>query len=139
MLARRSPLKNKRPGLKRFGDFSFGAANDKYVWTSHSRVKMRQYGLSESRVKRIIRFPARHEEGIVPKCIAVMQPAGTQKYSEIWAMYKLVDGGQRANPGSKTLNPKQRLKIITAWRYPGVSPKRDPIPSEVLQEIRELI
>ena len=139
MLARRSPLKNKRAGFKKFGDFAFGAANDKYVWTSHSRVKMRQYGLSESRVKRIIRFPERYEEGIVPKCIAVMQPAGTQKYSEIWAMYKLVDGGQRANSKSKTLNPKQRLKIITAWRYPGVSPKRDPIPSEVLQEIKELI
>ncbi len=138
MLARRSPLKNKRAGFKKFGDFSFSAANDKYAWTSHSRVKMRQYGLSESRVKRIIRFPERYEEGIVPKCIAVMQPAGTQKYSEIWAMYRLA---KRASTKSQIPNSKNDnvIKIITAWRYPGVSPKRDPIPSEVLQEIKELI
>ncbi len=100
---------------------------------------MKYYGVSESRVKRIIRFPSRYEEGIVPDTVAVMQPAGTKKYSEIWAMYKLVDYRQRANSKSKILNSKQQLKIITVWRYPGVSPKRDPIPKEVLEEIKELI
>ncbi len=124
MLARKRPLRNKPSGFKRFGDFSPSAANDKYVWTAHSQVKMRQYGLSESRVKRIIRFPTRYEEGIIPKAIAVMQPAGTQRYSEIWVMYKLAD---------------KKIKIITAWRYPGVSPQRDPIPKEVLEEIKELL
>ncbi len=100
---------------------------------------MKYYGVSESRVKRIIRFPSRYEEGIVPDTVAVMQPAGTKKYSEIWVMYKLVDYRQRANSKSKILNSKQQLKIITVWRYPGVSPKRDPIPKEVLEEIKELI
>lgn len=33
----------------------------------------------------------------------------------------------------------KRLKIITAWRYPGKSPARDPIPAEVLREIKNLI
>ncbi len=124
MLARRAPFRNKPSGFKRFGDFSFRSANEKYLWTAHSQVKMRQYGLSESRVKRIIRFPVRYEEGIVPHTVAVMQPAGTKRYSEIWAMYKLVG---------------KKVKIITAWRYPGLSPKRDPIPKEVLDEIKELI
>ncbi len=112
---------------------------EKYVWTMHSRFKMKYYGIAESRVKRIIRFPTRYEEGIVPNTVAVMQPAGTKKYSEIWAMYKLIGSGRRANPKSKILNPKQQLKIITVWRYPGVSPKRDPIPQDVLNEIKGLL
>ncbi len=102
----------------------------------HSRFKMKYYGIADSRVKRIIRFPTRYEEGIVPNTVAVMQPAGTKKYSEIWAMYKVV---RRASPKPHTLNPKPSLKIITVWRYPGVSPKRDPIPKEVLEEIKSLL
>lgn len=98
--------------------------SDKYLWTIHSRFKMKYYGIAESRVKRIIRFPTRYEEGIVPQTVAVMQPAGTKKYSEIWAMYKLV---------------RKKMKIITVWRYPGVSPKRDPIPQEILNEIKGLL
>ncbi len=53
---------------------------EKYIWTLHARVKMKFYGLAESRVKRIIRFPARYEEGIAPKTVAVMCPAGTKRY-----------------------------------------------------------
>jgi len=30
------------------------------------------------------------------------------------------------------------LRIISAWKYPGESPERDPIPAEILQEIRML-
>ena len=97
---------------------------------------MKYYGIADSRVKRIIRFPARYEEGIVPQTVAVMQPSGTKKYSEIWAMYKVV---RRASSNPRTLNPKPSLKIITVWRYPGVSPKRDPIPQEVLSEIKNLL
>jgi len=104
------------------------AGDGKYLWTAHARLKMRQYGLSEGRVKRIIRFPARYEEGIAPKTVAVMQPAGSKRYQEIWVMYKLA---KRANAKS--------IKIITAWRYPGKSPLRDPIPQEILQEIKRLL
>jgi hypothetical protein len=152
MLARkrRPPNKPNQPlAFRQFGDFSsfsYSVANDKYVWTAHSRIKMRQYGLSESRVKRVIRFPTRYEEGIVPNTVAVMQPAGTQRYSEIWVMYKLVGGGQpviskrqKIKPtGNKHTTPK-KIRIITAWRYPGLSPKRDPIPQEILDEIASLL
>jgi hypothetical protein len=34
------------------------------------------------------------------------------------------------------LNPN-KLKIISAWRYPGVSPEKNPIPQDILREIEE--
>jgi len=110
----------------------------RYSWTAHSFIKMQQYSISESRVKRIIRFPKRTEEGIAPGTVAVMQPTGTKRYQEIWVMYKLAK--RRANPKSEILNPKQKqIKIITAWRYPGKSPERNPIPAEVIEEVRKLL
>ena len=82
---------------------------------------------------------------------------------EIWAMYqarragnpklqiprldsrRLLIDARRAN-SKQILNSKfqklqttnQKLKIISAWRYPGVSPKNNPIPEEILQEIAGL-
>lgn len=105
---------------------------DKYIWTNHSVMKMRYYGLSENRIKRIIRFPARIEEGIAPNTVAAMQPADSKKkYQEIWTMYQI----QKSN----LKNQKSKIKVITAWRYPGKSPKRDPIPREIMQEIQNLL
>ena len=115
---------------------------DKYEWTRHAQFKMRYYGLSEQRIKRVIRHPHRSEEGIASNTLAVMQPAslkrdkaGRQSWSqEIWVMYKLVEKRR----GNSKLKGKT-IRIITAWRYPGVSPKRDPIPEEVLQEVQALL
>ncbi len=103
---------------------------DKYQWTGHSLFKMRYYGLSQQRIKRIVRHPSRVEEAIVPNLIAVMQPADGKRYSEIWAMYKI---------NSKLKTQSAKIKIITAWRYPGKSPERNPIPKEVLDEIKRLV
>lgn len=110
--------------------------SEKYVFTRHSLYKIKYYGLSESRVKRIIRYPARTEEAIIPGMIAAMKPAGLatealakavgKKYSEIWTMYK---------HSQKSKN----IKIITAWRYPGKSPIHNPIPKEILEEVRSII
>ena len=103
---------------------------DKYYWTKHSLYKMRHYGLSEQRIKRIIRHPARVEEAIVPNLIAAMSPYGRSREAgqpykgEIWTMYQI---------------SKQKIKIITAWRYPGKSPARNPIPQEILDEIKNVI
>lgn len=88
-----------------------------------------------------------------------------EKWSqEIWVMYQL--RGSEANSkiqetrneqeknDKKTLptgkagkieNLKLKIKnsanrkicIISAWRYPGVSPKNNPIPAEILREIEE--
>ena len=100
---------------------------------------MQHYGLSEGRIKRIIRFPARHEEGIVPNTIAVMQPAGTKRYQEIWVMYKIASRRSTNNLQLKTSNKNNGIKIITAWRYPGKSPERDPIPNDVIAEVKKLL
>jgi len=115
--------------------------SEKYVWTNHARMKMRHYRLTESRVKRIIRHPSRIEEGVLENGIACMQPDGQpmkekeppsqwqkKRASEIWVMYVIVK--------SKS---KPQIKIITAWRYPGKSPERDPIPADVLREVKQII
>jgi len=102
--------------------------SDKYYWTKHSLYKMRHYGLSGQRIKRVIRHPARVEEAIVPNMIAVMCP---NKKQEIWAMYTLIK--------SNVKNQMSRVKVITAWRYPGKSPARNPIPQEILDEIKSII
>lgn len=115
---------------------------EKYVWTNHARMKMRHYRLTEARVKRIIRYPARIEESVVEDAVACMQPSSAtaaasegkpaKNYSEIWAMYVLVK--------SKGRNEKaKQMKVITAWRYPGHSPERNPVPQEILREIKNLI
>jgi len=139
---------------------------EKYFWTQHAIYKLRQYGLSAQRVIRVINNPQRKEEGIVAKTVAVMQPASVRtvrtsagkpvkKWSqEIWAMYQSAGGGQAksakfqpmADPSgaekvqSELVNliSKKQIKIISAWRYPGVSPKKDPIPREILEELENL-
>jgi hypothetical protein len=112
--------------------FSKGPKNtDRYYWTEHAKFKMSFYGLSPQKVLGIISRPSRKEEGIVEKTVAVMKPVspkivnGKETWkSEVWAMYQ---------------KQKNKLKIISAWRYPGVSPKRNPIPEDILAEIVDKI
>lgn len=126
--------------------------DSKYEWTSHAWMKMQYYGISEGRIKRIIRFPARTEEGIAENTVAVMQPAGTSKYQEIWAMYSLVRAQAKLKTQKSNLKNKmeqnldeilgkrgKKFRIITAWRYPGKSPERNPVPREILDEVRTLL
>ncbi|MDD4901445.1 MAG: hypothetical protein PHS62_05120 [Patescibacteria group bacterium] len=105
--------------------------NERYFWTGHALGKMRYYGLTAQRILRVINHPVRIEEGVAENTTAVMQPAsinrksapgGKSWNSEIWAMYKLLDG---------------RYKIISAWRYPGVSPKRNYLPAEIMEEVKD--
>jgi len=95
---------------------------------------MRYYGLGEGRLKRILKTPQRKEEGIAPETIAVMQSAGTKKPTEIWLMYQLALRSASRQGG---LVGKKK-KMISAWRYPGVSPKGKeiPIPEDILEELK---
>lgn len=95
-------------------------------WTFHIKKKMRQYRLSEARLKRILRHPKRQEKGIVPETVALMQPGQTKKPSEIWLMYQ--------KKGKKKI-------MISAWRYPGTSPVGEPIPipEDILEELKTLL
>jgi hypothetical protein len=118
--------------------FKLPKNSEQFVWTNHSIDKMRQYGLSEQRVRSVLHTPKRKEEGIAPNTVAVMQSTGTKKNpTEVWVMY------QEINPKSETRNPKEsfnsqfsipkKRRIISTWRYPGISPIRTvpEIPDEV--------
>jgi len=106
---------------------------EKFLWTKHSKRKIREYQLSERRLKRVLRHPGRTEEGIAPGTIAAMQTTGTKKHpTEIWLMYQIL------NPKSQKA---RRIRIISAWRYPGVSPVGEPIPipDDILEELKGII
>ena len=92
-------------------------------WTLHARAKMNHYRLSPARVRHVLHSPKRVEEGVAPKTVAMMQPVsmklitaktgGAQKESwtqEIWVMVQDVADAR---------------KVISAWRYPGVTKPRD--------------
>lgn len=107
-------------------------------FTAHARYKMKQYGLSEQKVKGIIRNPRRTQKGIAPQTAAVMQPispkmvAGKEVWKqEIWTMFvkkKSVLAGPLG---------RESIRIISAWRYPGMSPKGNPIPEEIWRELED--
>ncbi|KKQ18606.1 MAG: hypothetical protein US31_C0003G0035 [Berkelbacteria bacterium GW2011_GWA1_36_9] len=103
----------------------------KFFWTEHSKIKMKQYGLSKQKLLGILYRPERKEQGIVPGTTAVMKTNKSYSNSlqknkkalgEIWLMYKDV---------------KDLRKIISAWRYPGVSKPGEeiPIPEDIRQEL----
>ncbi len=96
-----------------------------YEWTRHVRVKMLQYRISESLAKRIMRNPARVEEGIAEYTAASMQKAGAKKAHEIWVMHRKTG---------------RNILVISAWRYPGTSPVGKPIaiPNDARDAIRAL-
>lgn len=100
--------------------------NDKnFRWTQHIKDKMLFYGISEQKLRTILKKPDRKEEGIALGTLAVMKRHDTPKRKqEIWLMYAV-------GKGTKTM--------ISTWRYPGQSKpgKQLPIPDEVLMEIKE--
>lgn len=111
--------------LKILMRFKLPKNDSRYHWTNHIIAKMMFYGLTPDRVKRVLRTPKRSEKGVAENTVAVMQPSSnSKKPSEIWTMYQ--------KRGSKFI-------MITAWRYPGISPIREeiPIPADILRELRD--
>jgi len=127
----------------------------KLHWTEHSKMKMKQYGLSKQKLLGILYRPEREEKGIVSGTSAVMKTNkkfgnktvslfGNKKMGnppkakafrrarapgEIWIMYKDV------NP---SISSGQAIrKIISAWRYPGVSKPGEeiPIPEDIRNDV----
>ena len=95
------------------------------TWTKHAVEKMRLYGLSEAKVKRVMENPERREEGIAEDTIACMQTTGGKRKTEIWVMYT---------------EKKSKRRVVSAWRYPGQTKPRDPvpIPEDFLTEVNAL-
>lgn len=120
---------------------------DNFYWTEHAKIKLRQYRLSEARVKRVLRFPKRREVGVAPETVAGMQPAGSKQHPyEIWVMWeekikKRKEKGkiEERNFLKKNFLDKNKIKIISVWKYPGKSPVREPppIPEEVWEMVRK--
>ena len=111
----------------------------KILWTVHSEIKMRQYGLSKTKLLSILRTPERKEQGIVSGTMAVMKT--NRKFGN---KPKLLLPGkwrpQASAPGEIWLmfrDTKEARKIISAWRYPGISKPGEeiPIPEDIRQEI----
>lgn len=101
----------------------------KIFWTNHALAKMRFYGLSEQRILRVLHTPERIEEGIASRTIAMMQPAGSKKHPyEVWTMIQDLSANRHGT--------KARRKIISAWKYPGRTKPGDPIPEEILRELK---
>ena len=91
------------------------------VWTAHARFKMRHYRLSEQKIRNVIHSPKRIEQGIAPGTLAFLKQEGNaKKPHEIWVM--IADG-------------KTRRRIISAWRYPGITKPGEPLPEEIMVEL----
>jgi len=70
---------------------------------------------------------------------------------EIWALYQIKNSkfqipNEKQIPNDEKsklqelrnkLSSNKKITIISAWRYPGVSPAKDPIPAEIWREIEE--
>jgi len=108
--------------------FKFPEDTADYSWTRHVKNKMLFYGLSEAKIKGVIRNPKRKEEGVAENTVAVMRPSAGKKKEEIWAMY---------TNKSKIKIQKSKLTVISAWRYPGISKpgKMIPIPEDIREEL----
>jgi hypothetical protein len=122
----------------------------KVIWTKHSEKKLKEYQLSKSRILRIIKNPYRIEEGIAPNTIALMRPTKIKKSAKSLPAGRQVRSFRQVcvksakSASNKTWKQeiwtmiqksKDGIKIISAWRYPGKSPKQNPIPHYILEEL----
>ena len=119
--------------------FSTPRGTSKIFWTEHSKIKMRQYGLSKQKLMNILRNPDRKEKGIVDGTAAVMK---TNKIFFKVKQVTLKEAWQKPKraPGEVWLmyrDTKDLRKIISAWRYPGISKPGEeiPIPEDIRQEL----
>ena len=86
---------------------------------------MREHVLSKSRVLRTIHSPSRVEKGIAEGTVAIMRKEkAIKKEYEVWVM--VTDSGSTR-------------RIISAWRYPGVTRPGDPLPQSILAEIENAL
>lgn len=92
-------------------------------WTLHAQAKMAFYRLSPMRVRRVLNAPKRIEEGVAPKTVAMMQPASLKTKDrwtqEIWVMFQ---------------DSAKERKVISAWRYPGVTKPRDAAALQLMKK-----
>lgn len=103
--------------------------NKPLFWTNHAKAKMNFYRLSEQRVRRVLHSPKRVEEGIAPKTVAMMQPVTVKNKTE---------KGERKELWTQEIwvmaqDSKAKRKIISAWRYPGMTKPRSEIALDFIR------
>ena len=131
-------------------------------WTHHARAKMNFYKLSESRVRRVLNYPKRIEEGVAPKTVAMMQPAVVKimagkptslkfKIDRDVVLsdvpYRHAEWSRRtpsvSSPAKESWaqeiwvmveDSRDRRTIISAWRYPGKTKPRSEISLAKMRE-----
>ncbi len=122
-----------------------------YKWTIHSKEKMKHYGITESRVRSIIKNPLRIEKNFLDKIVLAVQPQSirmdkkTNKKTwsnEIWVMYKYIEIEKLINLDipekfENLFKNQKSILIISAWKYPGVTRANENIPIEIENEIHE--
>ena len=100
------------------------------AWTKHAVRKMIFYALSAAKVQAILFRYDRMEQGIAENTVAVMKKVGSKKNpQEVWVMY------QEKKDNANSVELKKRI-VITAWRYPGTSKERIPIPEGIAAELK---
>jgi hypothetical protein len=128
--------------------FIFPKNDNKYEWTNHCVRKMLFYGLSEARIRRVLKSPKRTEEGVAERTTAVMQPSSTRRVGgketwsqEIWVMYQEKGKNEKLkikNYGDNPLGYRKKI-VISAWRYPGMTKpgKEIFIPEDTLLSLQQ--
>lgn len=115
----------------------FPKDDKRFRWTSHIKNKMFFYGISEQKIKTILKSPNRKEEGVAPNTFAIMKRNDTPKRKEeMWVMYADASNTKlRMHPNATN----KALIMISAWRYPGKSKagKEIPIPDDILEQIKK--
>lgn len=105
------------------------------LWTAHAKFKMKYYGLSESRVKSVLRNPERIEEGIAENTVAMMKINKTSNRPyEIWVMVT-----RASIQNSKLKIQNSPMRVVSAWKYPGQTKPGSPLPRAVLREMEEAV
>ena len=106
---------------------------------------MRQYGLSKIKLINILHRPDRQEVGIVSGTVAVMKTNKIFFKEKKVTVKKAMPTGRQAwqpkrSPGEIWImfnETKNMRRIISAWRYPGISKPGEeiPIPKDIREEI----
>jgi len=125
-------------------------------WTHHARAKMNFYKLSEARVRGVLNYPKRIEEGVAPKTVAMMQPSsfGAKPKELGKSSSVMLRRGKPAFAGSwrskqemwtqeiwvMVEDSRDRRTIVSAWRYPGKTKPRSGISlARMREEYRSFI
>lgn len=117
---------------------------------------MSYYRLSPARVRRVLATPTRVEEGVAPKTIAMMQPAslkiapGRGRFGAVARRYGVAKAVAMGPAGKEAKWTQEiwvmvqdsgtRRKVISAWRYPGVTkPRGEAAISLMRKEFAEFL